>query len=131
MATTPIYAGTGRRKSAVARVRLTAGSGQIFINKREVHEYFPVPKHVRSIVEPLAATKSEKQFDISVKVCGGGQTGQAGAVRLGVARALTKVSAEYEKTMRDGKFVTRDARVKERKKYGRRGARRGFQFSKR
>ena len=125
------YWGTGRRKSAVARVRITTGSGRIFINKREAQEYFPISKHVRTLTAPLETTKAEKSFDIYVNVRGGGPTGQAGAVRLGIARALAKVSEEYEKSLRDGKFMTRDARVKERKKYGRRGARRGFQFSKR
>ena len=126
-----MYWGTGRRKSAVARVRLKEGSGRIFVNKREANEYFPVHKHLKVLLEPLEATKSEKSFDVFVNVRGGGLGGQAGAVRLGIARALTKVSEDFERILREGKFVTRDARVKERKKYGRRGARRGFQFSKR
>ena len=126
-----VYWGTGRRKSAVARVRLTDGSGRIFVNKREAKEYFPVAKLVRTIVAPLETTNCAQSFDITVTVCGGGYVGQADATRLGIARALSKVSPDYEKVLRDGNFVTRDARVKERKKYGRRGARRGFQFSKR
>ena len=126
-----LYWGTGRRKSAVARVRLAEGSGRIFINTREMKDYFTIGKHVRTVLGPLQATKSEQSYDITVKVVGGGPTGQAGAVRLGIARALIQVSPEFEKTLRAGKFLTRDARVKERKKYGRRGARRGFQFSKR
>ena len=125
------YWGTGRRKSAVARVRITSGSGKIFVNDREVAEYFPVSKHVTYLSSPLALTKAEGSFDVHVSVRGGGPNGQAGAVRLGISRALAQVSEDYEHALRDGKFMTRDARVKERKKYGRRGARRGFQFSKR
>jgi small subunit ribosomal protein S9 len=126
-----VYRGTGRRKSAVARVRLSEGTGRIFVNSREADDYFSVHKHVRCILAPLEVTNSEKSFDIQVKVTGGGMTGQAGAVRLGIARALASADPEFERSLREGKFVTRDARVKERKKYGRRGARRGFQFSKR
>jgi len=126
-----LYVGTGRRKSAVARVRMTEGSGRIVINTREMQHYFTVEKQVSTVLSPLKATKTEQSYDITAKVAGGGPTGQAGAVRLGIARALSKVSPEIEKTLRAGKFMTRDARVKERKKYGRRGARRGFQFSKR
>ena len=126
-----VYFGTGRRKSAVARIRLTEGNGRIFVNKREAKEYFSLSKHMNTIVAPLGVTKTEKDFDVFVNVRGGGFAGQASAVRLGIARALAKVSPDHEKILRDGKFMTRDARVKERKKYGRRGARRGFQFSKR
>ncbi len=128
---TTYYWGTGRRKSAVARVRLCEGTGRIFVNKQEARQYFPVERYIRTIMEPLQAVRSEKSFDIFVNVRGGGKTGQAGAIRLGIARALAAFSEEYESQLREGKFLTRDARVKERKKYGRRGARRGFQFSKR
>ena len=126
-----VFVGTGRRKSAVARVRITDGSGRIFINDREAKEYFGVSKHVRTISAPLETTKTAGSYDIFVAVRGGGEAGQAGAVKLGIARALAGAGPEVEKILRDGKFMTRDARVKERKKYGRRGARRGFQFSKR
>ncbi len=123
--------GTGRRKSAVARVRLIDGSGRFFVNKKEDKEYFTLPKYKTTAIAPLVALKVEKDYDIHVTTRGGGIRGQADAIQLGIARALAKISPDYEKTLRDGKFVTRDARVKERKKYGRRGARRGFQFSKR
>lgn len=123
--------GTGRRKSAVARVRLASGSGRIFVNDREASEYFPLKKFVRFITAPLQAVKGENSFDIFVAVSGGGMNGQAGAVRLGIARALARADPAFESALRDGKYMTRDSRVKERKKYGRRGARRGFQFSKR
>jgi small subunit ribosomal protein S9 len=101
------------------------------VNERELKEYFTVSKHLRAVNEPLVALKGEKSYDIVATVIGGGPTGQAGAIRLGIARALARLTPEFEKTMRDGRLLTRDARVKERKKYGRRGARRGFQFSKR
>lgn len=126
-----LYVGTGRRKHAVARVRLVEGSGRMFVNEREAKEYFRLAKYLEIARAPLASTKTEKNFDIMILVEGGGLQGQAGAVRLGIARALAKMSPENEKVLRDGKFLTRDARSKERKKYGRRGARRGFQFSKR
>ncbi|HNS00606.1 MAG TPA: 30S ribosomal protein S9 [Planctomycetota bacterium] len=126
-----LYLGTGRRKHAVARVRMSDGSGRMFINDREAAEYFRLAKYLEFARAPLVSTKSEKSFDITINVDGGGLHGQAGAVRLGIARALARISPENEKLLRDGKFLTRDARARERKKYGRRGARRGFQFSKR
>lgn len=125
------YVGTGRRKHAVARVRMVDGSGRMFVNDREAKEYFRLVKYLEFARAPLVSTKTEKSFDIVINVDGGGLHGQAGAVRLGIARALAKMSPDNEKLLRDGKFLTRDARSKERKKYGRRGARRGFQFSKR
>ncbi|HAK93447.1 MAG TPA: 30S ribosomal protein S9 [Planctomycetes bacterium] len=126
-----LYVGTGRRKNAVARVRMVDGTGRMFVNDREATEYFRLLKYLEFARAPLVTTKTEKSFDITINVDGGGLHGQAGAVRLGIARALAKMSPDNEKLMRDGKFLTRDARSKERKKYGRRGARRGFQFSKR
>ena len=126
-----VYWGTGRRKNAVARVRVVEGSGRMFVNEREAKEYFRLQKFLELAKAPLVSVKSEKSFDVLINVEGGGLQGQAGAVRLGIARALAKISPDNEKIMRDGKFLTRDARSKERKKYGRRGARRGFQFSKR
>jgi small subunit ribosomal protein S9 len=123
--------GTGRRKSAVARVRIKAGTGQFKINGKEIDEYLKVERDRRVVVAPLEATDTRKRFDVFVNATGGGTTGQAGAIVLGVARALLKASGEYQPLLRDGKFLTRDARKVERKKYGQRGARRSFQFSKR
>lgn len=128
---TETYLGTGRRKSAVARVRLRPGTGKILVNRREVKEYFPSLKEILRVLSPLKATSSESRYDVIVSVQGGGFTGQSGAIALGVARALMKANPETEPALRDAHFVTRDSRGKERKKYGRRGARRGFQFSKR
>ena len=129
--TTGVYWGTGRRKSAVARVRLIPGAGKILINKREVDDYFTQPQERLAVRESLLATKTEKSFDVFVNVSGGGHAGQAGAVRLGIARALVKANAGYEPPLREKNYLTRDARVVERKKYGQRKARRRFQFSKR
>lgn len=123
--------GTGRRKSAVARVRIRAGKGQILVNKRELNKYFHEPQEVNAVREPLIATSTERQFDVFINVRGGGHAGQAGAVRLGVARALVEADKKYEPALRDKEYLTRDSRVVERKKYGRRKARRRFQFSKR
>lgn len=122
---------TGRRKTAVCRVRMKTGNGQLLINKRELEDYFPEAVERRRVLAPLEAVDSAKGVDISANVRGGGLTGQSGAVALGIARALVKSNPDYEAVLRDGKFLTRDARQKERKKYGQRGARRSFQFSKR
>ncbi len=122
---------TGRRKSSVARVRLRRGSGLVKINARELEVYFPIERHRAVILAPLKTTKTLGKFDIIAKVNGGGATGQADAIMLGVARALTKTSEDADHALREAGFLTRDSRMKERKKYGRRGARRGFQFSKR
>ncbi|MHC4134786.1 MAG: 30S ribosomal protein S9 [Planctomycetota bacterium] len=123
--------GTGRRKTAVARVRLRSGQGGFQVNGKKFDEYFPT--HAMRVLAygPLKATDTGTRFDIFVNVTGGGPLGQAGAVRLGVSRALKKVDDTLEPALRDGGFLTRDARMKERKKYGQRGARRRFQFSKR
>jgi small subunit ribosomal protein S9 len=126
-----VYWGTGRRKCAIARVRLIPGAGKILVNKRGVEEYFHEPQEQLAVRESLLATKTEKSFDVFVNVRGGGHAGQAGAIRLGVARALVKANAGYEAALRDKNYLTRDARVVERKKYGQRKARRRFQFSKR
>ena len=123
--------GTGRRKTAVARVRLRSGEGEFKVNGKRFDQYFPTDAMKVLAYGPLKATDVGKRFDIFVNVHGGGPLGQAGAVRLGVARALTKVDDTLEPALRDGGFLTRDARMKERKKYGQRGARRKFQFSKR
>lgn len=129
--TSGVYWGTGRRKSAIARVRLIPGGGKILINKRGVEEYFTELQEQLAVRESLLATKTEKSFDVFVNVSGGGHAGQAGAIRLGVARALVKANAGYEPALREKNYLTRDARVVERKKYGQRKARRRFQFSKR
>jgi len=123
--------GTGRRKSAVARVRMRPGSGMFQINKRECEEYFTRERDQAAVRAPLTATKSMGKYDIFVNVKGGGPTGQAGAVLLGIARALRRAEGEFEEVLREGGYLTRDSRMVERKKYGRRGARRGCQFSKR
>jgi len=129
--TSGVFWGVGRRKSAVARVRLVPGKGKILINKREVDAYFTQPQDRTAVHDALIATKTERAFDVFVNVRGGGTTGQAGAIRLGVARALVLADSRYEPVLREKRYLTRDARVVERKKYGRRKARRRFQFSKR
>ena len=125
------YQGTGRRKSSVARVTLVPGTGVITVNGRKVEEYLPSATFVMDLKQPLVATSNETRFDIICNVNGGGYTGQAGAIRLGIARALVEASAEYRPTLKSLGFLTRDARAKERKKYGLKGARRAPQFSKR
>jgi small subunit ribosomal protein S9 len=123
--------GTGRRKSSVARVRLRPGGGTIIINERPLDEYFYRDRHRNAVLAPLQQTGTRDQIDISVRVEGGGITGQADACKLGIARALKKYSTDLEGALRDSGLLTRDSRMKERKKYGLRGARRGTQFSKR
>ncbi len=123
--------GTGRRKSSVARVRVRAGSGKITINKRDINEYFTEEQDRKWILQVLDAVEQRDSVDIIVRVGGGGNTGQSGAIRMGLARALVGHDEELFPALRDGGFLTRDARMKERKKYGLHGARRGTQFSKR
>lgn len=123
--------GTGRRKSSIARVRIRAGSGKITINNRTVEEYFPIDQDQRALLEPLEESGKQNEVDIIIRVHGGGNTGQAGACRMGIARALVSYDTDVFSIMRDNNFLTRDSRMKERKKYGLRGARRGTQFSKR
>ncbi|MCP4189227.1 MAG: 30S ribosomal protein S9 [Planctomycetaceae bacterium] len=123
--------GTGRRKSSVARVRIRAGSGKIIVNKKPLEEYFPILQDQRSVLEPLEESGKRSDVDVIIRVHGGGTTGQAGACRMGIARALVSYDTEVFPAMRDNGFLTRDSRMKERKKYGLRGARRGTQFSKR
>ena len=123
--------GTGRRNTAVARVRLRAGSGALEINGRPLERYFSEDKDRLDIVAPLKATETFGKVDVFVNVHGGGLSGQAGAIMLGVARALKAANAEYETVLRNGGYLTRDSRMVERKKPGRAGARRSFQFSKR
>ncbi|MGI5879557.1 MAG: 30S ribosomal protein S9 [Syntrophomonadaceae bacterium] len=125
------YWGTGRRKKAVARVRLVPGDGNIIINDRKFEEYFP-NKTSRLIVEqPLELTNTNGRFDVICRVHGGGVSGQAGAVQLGIARALTRANEELRPTLRKAGFMTRDQRMKERKKYGLHKARKAPQYSKR
>ena len=123
--------GTGRRKSSVARVRIRPGDGKFLVNKREVANFFCVEQDRNAVLSPLIATQSEKRFDIFVNVRGGGTTGQAGAIRMGLARALLAADADFEPTLRDKGYLTRDSRVVERKKPGQKKARKRFQFSKR
>ncbi len=130
MATETSY-GTGRRKCAIARVWVTPGEGKITINEREFAEYLGRPVLEILVKSPLVHMGLDGKFDIRAKTTGGGITGQAGAVRLGIARALLEYDESLRKGLRSGGFLTRDARVKERKKYGRKKARRGFQFVKR
>jgi len=125
------YYGTGRRKKAIARVYLTPGKGNITINKRYIDEYLGLETLKTIVRQPLVATDNVNKFDILVNVHGGGYTGQAGAIRHGIARALVKADAEYRPTLKAAGFLTRDPRMKERKKYGLKGARRAPQFSKR
>ena len=123
--------GTGRRKDAVARVWITRGNGKITINGKDCTQYFARPVLRMIINQPFAVLNRIGNFDVNCTVTGGGLSGQAGAVRLGISRALDKYDTEFHKPLRTGAFLTRDARVVERKKYGRRKARRSFQFSKR
>ncbi|KAB7666171.1 30S ribosomal protein S9 [Bacillus sp. B1-b2] len=125
------YIGTGRRKSSVARVRLVPGDGQIIINGREIESYIPFAALREVVKQPLVATETTGSYNILVNVSGGGYTGQAGAIRHGIARALLQVDPEYRPTLKRAGLLTRDARMKERKKYGLKGARRAPQFSKR
>jgi len=123
--------GTGRRKTACARVRVAAGSGKIEVNGRSLNDYFSKEQDRKAIFGPLEVTNMGGKMDIFISADGGGATGQAGAIVMGVARALVKYDPSLEAALRDGGFMTRDSRMKERKKYGQRGARRRFQFSKR
>ncbi|MBT3200702.1 MAG: 30S ribosomal protein S9 [Phycisphaerales bacterium] len=123
--------GTGRRKKAVARVRIRPGTGKVLVNKREFSTFFVHEKDRTSALSPLKTTGMTTSLDVWVNVRGGGSTGQADAVKLGLARAIAKAIPDAEHTLRDANLMTRDARIKERKKYGQRGARRRFQFSKR
>lgn len=125
------YYGTGRRKHSVARVRLVAGEGNIVVNGRKVEEFFNYETLIRDVKQPLVLTGTETKYDVIVKVEGGGFTGQAGAIRHGISRALLTVDAELRPALKKEGFLTRDARMKERKKYGLKAARRAPQFSKR
>ena len=123
--------GVGRRKSAVARVRIAPGTGKIRINDRELNDYFTFERDRKAIFGPLEVTNTGGKMDIFVNATGGGPSGQTGAIIMGIGRALTKYDPSLEGALRGAGFLTRDSRMKERKKYGQRGARRRFQFSKR
>ena len=125
------FNGTGRRKSSIARVRLTNGSGNIVVNGTPLDEYFGVETLKVIVKQPLVTTNTLDKFDITAKVTGGGISGQAGAVRHGISRALLEVNSEYRPALKSAGFLTRDARMKERKKYGLKKARKAPQFSKR
>ena len=125
------YLGTGRRKSSVARVRLTTGKGTITINGRTFEDYIPSAAIRLDVLQPLELTESKEKFDVEVNVCGGGISGQAGAIRLGITRALMEIDPDLRKVLKPAGLVTRDPRAKERKKYGLKKARRAPQFSKR
>jgi small subunit ribosomal protein S9 len=129
--TTGVAIGTGRRKSSVARARVKPGSGKITINNRPIEEFFPCEQDRKAIHETLDAVGHRDSLDVEIRVNGGGLTGQSGACRMGIARALVSYSDDFFGPLRDGGFLTRDSRMKERKKPGLHGARRGTQFSKR
>jgi small subunit ribosomal protein S9 len=123
--------GTGRRKTAVARVYIREGSGKVVINGKELNQYFPQEEHVLVVRQPLMVTACENKFDVLINVYGGGVHGQAGACRHGIARALCQIDQTNYASLRSNGYITRDSRMVERKKYGQAGARRRFQFSKR
>ena len=131
MSTTKEFIATGRRKDAVARIRMSAGTGKIHVNGRSFEEYFKTTALQNTVLQPFELTQVVNQFDVSVNTTGGGITGQAGAVRLAVSRALTESNAELRGPLKAQGFLTRDPRMKERKKAGQPGARKRFQFSKR
>ena len=127
----PYFYGTGRRKSSVARVRVYKGSGKVTINERDIDDYFGLETLKLIVRQPLAVTDSVDKFDIVCRVAGGGVTGQAGAIRHGIARALLQADEQFRPALKKAGLLTRDPRMKERKKYGLKGARRAPQFSKR
>lgn len=126
-----MYQGLGRRKTSVARVTLKPGTGKIIVNKKDVNEYFPYATLVQDATQGFVITNTEGQFDVVANIKGGGFSGQAGALRYGIVRALIESSADYKPALKEAGLVTRDARIKERKKPGLRSARRAPQFSKR
>ncbi len=125
------YYGTGRRKTSTARVFLRPGTGTLIINRKTFEQAFPTEAHRNQIKQPLAVTETADKFDVLATIAGGGIAGQAGALRLGIARALVEYNLELRPRLKKEGFLTRDARIKERKKYGQKGARKRFQFSKR
>ncbi len=131
MSTSVLFYGTGRRKTSVARVWITPGTGTITVNKRAVENYFPVETQRMLLQQPFGATSTAGKYDVRINVSGGGPSGQAGACRHGIARALLASDATFRPLLKVDKLLTRDSRMKERKKYGQPGARKRFQFSKR
>ena len=131
MATKTFFAATGRRKNSVARVRITEGTGKVTVNERPFEAYFPRESNRLVIMQPLELVKLDAKIDVLVNVNGGGLSGQAGAVKHGIARALVSMDENLKKDIKKAGFLTRDARMRERKKYGRKRARRRFQFTKR
>ena len=131
MAKTDKYYGTGRRKKSIARVYLVPGKGDVTINKRSMDDYFGLETLKVIVRQPMVATETVEKYDVIVNVHGGGYTGQAGAIRHGIARALLQVDSDYRPVLKRAGYLTRDPRMKERKKYGLKGARRAPQFSKR
>ena len=126
-----VFQGTGRRKESIARVRLTSGKGEIVVNGRKLDEYFGTEILKVIVNQPFAVTNTVGKYDVIVKVTGGGYTGQAGAIRHGISRALLEANSEYRPVLKSNGFLTRDPRMKERKKYGLKKARKAPQFSKR
>ncbi len=126
-----VYYGTGKRKSAIARTWLKSGSGTITINKRLIDDYFGRETAKMIVVQPLMLTDTYGTFDVNVNVCGGGMSGQAAAIRHGITKALLQINPQFRPILKKAGFVTRDPRIKERKKYGQKGARARFQYSKR
>ena len=126
-----VYASTGKRKSAIARVRIKSGTGKIIVNGKDAPEYFCRPTSIRLIEQPFELTETAGQFDVFANIIGGGLSGQAGALQHGITRALITMNPELKPVLKHAGLVTRDSRVKERKKYGLAGARRAYQFSKR
>lgn len=126
-----VFYATGKRKNAVARTWITPGKGDIIINDKPMDDYFRIESNKRNLIQPLVLTDNREAFDVKVKVKGGGISGQAGAVRHGITRALLLADPELRQVLKKAGFVRRDSRVKERKKYGQKGARARFQFSKR
>ena len=131
MADNKVYKATGRRKGSSAQVMLTSGTGKITVNGMDIHDYVPYETLVLDLKQPLALTETEGQFDIEVNVKGGGFSGQTGAIRLGIARALLEYNPDFRAVLKAAGMLTRDARIKERKKYGLKKARRAPQFTKR
>ncbi|MDE5581105.1 MAG: 30S ribosomal protein S9 [Treponemataceae bacterium] len=131
MAAKNIAIGTGRRKTAVARVFLREGSGKIVVNGKDVKDYFATAEQIRTVHQPLLVTSNDNKFDILINVSGGGLNGQAGACLHGISRALLQVDQDCRTALKSNGYLTRDSRMVERKKYGQKGARRRFQFSKR
>mgnify|MGYP003956648679 CR=1 FL=1 len=125
------FLGTGRRKCATARVRIKPGNGKITINRRAIEEYFPIEEHRMIIIEPFVTSENNEKFDVRVNVQGGGIAGQANAISLGISRALLEHDGELRPALKAEGLLTRDSRVRERKKYGQPGARKHFQYSKR